>query len=77
MCGATDRNRGSDQNLGDSYEMSIVLVVIVLVLLLGGGGGYYAHGRYGGAGLGGVLGLVILVLVVLWLFGGLSGTGRI
>jgi hypothetical protein len=26
---------------------------------LGGGGGYYAHGRYGGAGLGGVLGLVL------------------
>jgi hypothetical protein len=34
----------------------------LLILLLGGGGGYYAHGRYGGAGLGGVLGLVVLVL---------------
>jgi hypothetical protein len=30
-------------------------------------------GRYGGPGLGGALGLVIVVLVVLWLLGALSG----
>ena len=36
--------------------MSTILIVVVLLLLFGGGGGYYAHGRYGGAGLGGVLG---------------------
>jgi uncharacterized protein DUF3309 len=53
--------------------MGTVLIIIVLILLLGGGGGYYAHGRYGGAGLGGVLGLVLFVLVVLWLVGALSG----
>ena len=49
--------------------MGTILLIILLVLLFGGGGGYYAHGRYGGAELGGVLGLVVLVLVVLWLFG--------
>ena len=56
--------------------MSTILIIIVLVLILGGGGGYYAHGRYGGTGLGGVLGIVVLVLVALWLFGGL-GIGRV
>ncbi len=50
--------------------MSTILIIVVLVILFGGGGGYYAHGRYGGTGLGGVLGLVVLVLLGLWLFGG-------
>lgn len=31
--------------------MSTILIIVVVLLLLGGGGGYYAHGRYGGAGL--------------------------
>lgn len=52
--------------------MSTILIIIVLIVLLGGGG-YYAHGRYGGAGLGSVLGLVVVVLVMLWLFGNLGG----
>ncbi|MDP2332954.1 MAG: DUF3309 family protein [Reyranella sp.] len=51
--------------------MSTILIVVILILLLGGGGGYYGYSRYGGRGLGGVLGLVLLIVVVLWLFGGL------
>ena len=35
--------------------MSTILIIILLILIFGGGGGYYAHGRYGNAGLGGVL----------------------
>ncbi len=50
--------------------MEIILLVIVLVLLFGGGG-YYGYSRYGGSGLGGVLGLVLIALLVLWYFGGL------
>ncbi|MDP1966704.1 MAG: DUF3309 family protein [Reyranella sp.] len=50
--------------------MTTILIVIVLILLLGGGG-YYGHSRYGGRGLGGVLGLVLLIVVVLWLVGAL------
>jgi hypothetical protein len=50
--------------------MSTILIIVVLVLLLGGGG-YYGHSMYGGAGLGGVLGLVLLVAVVVWLMGAL------
>jgi hypothetical protein len=49
------------------YKMSILLIIIVLVVLFGGGGGYYAHRSYGGTGLGGVLGLVLIVVLVIWL----------
>jgi hypothetical protein len=50
---------------------STILIILVLILLLGGGG-YYGHSTYGGAGLGGVLGLVLVVAVVVWLVGGLG-----
>jgi Protein of unknown function (DUF3309) len=51
--------------------MQTILIIVVLVLLLGGGGGYYGYNRYGGRGIGGGLGLVLLVLFVVWLLGGL------
>ena len=44
--------------------MSAILVVVLLVLLLGGGG--FGYSRFGGAGLGGALGLFLMVVVVLW-----------
>lgn len=50
--------------------MGTILIILLLIVVFGGGGGYYGYNRYGGRGLGGVLGLV---LVVLWLFGGLHG----
>ena len=34
-----------------------------------GGGGYYAFNTYGGAGLGGVLGTVLVIFLILWLLG--------
>ena len=34
--------------------MTTILLIILLIILLGGGGGYYAHGRYGAPGIGGV-----------------------
>jgi hypothetical protein len=52
------------------YNMSTILIIVLLILLLGGGG-YYGHSMYGGAGLGGVLDLVLLILVVVWLVGAL------
>ena len=51
--------------------MGTILIIVVVILLLGGGGGYYGYRRYGGAGLGGTLGLVLLIFLVLWLFGAL------
>jgi hypothetical protein len=35
-------------------------------------GGYYGYNRYGGSGLGGALGLVLIVLLVIWLLGGVQ-----
>lgn len=52
--------------------MSTILIILVLFFLLGGGG-YYGFNRYGGAGLGGVLGLVLTIVIVLWLLGILGG----
>jgi uncharacterized protein YjbJ (UPF0337 family) len=54
---------------GEVKRMSTIVIIIILLLIFGGGGGYYAHGRYGGAGLGGVLGTVLVILLVLWLLG--------
>jgi hypothetical protein len=51
--------------------MSTILIIVVLILLLGGGGGYYGFNRYGGRGIGGVLGLVVVLLLAVWLLGGL------
>ena len=39
--------------------MNLIVIIIIVVLLFGGGGGYYAHSYYGGAGLRGVLGIVL------------------
>jgi hypothetical protein len=54
--------------------MSTLLIIILILLIFGGGGGYYAHQNYGASGLGGVLGFILLVLVVLWFMGVLTGT---
>ncbi len=48
--------------------MGTILIIVVLILLFGGGG-YYGYNRYVGVGLGGVLGLVLMIVVVLWLLG--------
>src|SRR6202050_2757362 len=67
----TARRYLADFNFSIRWErtMGTVLIIILILVVFGGGGGYYAHGRYGGAGLGGVLGIVLIVLVVLWLLG--------
>ena len=51
--------------------MSTLLIIVILLLLFGGGGGYYAFNTYGGVGLSGVLGTVLLILVILWVVGAL------
>jgi hypothetical protein len=55
--------------------MPIILIIVLVVLLLGGGGAFY--GRRSGWGTphysGGLLGLVLLILVILWLTGNLGG----
>ena len=52
--------------------MGTILIIVVLILLLGGGGGYYGYNRYGGSGLGGALGRVLIVRLGVWLLGGVQ-----
>jgi hypothetical protein len=56
----------------EELDMTTILIIVLLIVLLGGGGGYYGYRSYGGAGLGGALGLVLVVLLVAWLAGGLA-----
>jgi hypothetical protein len=53
----------------------MLLLIILLVLLFGGGGGYYGYSRWGTGGGLGIVGTVLLVVVVLYLFGGLRFHG--
>ena len=61
MANMTSRKDGNEHGL----------IIVILILIFGGGGGYYAHCRDGGAGLGGVLGTVLIILIVLWIVGGI------
>ncbi len=49
----------------------MLLLIIVLVLLFGGGGGYYGYSRWGSRGGLGLVGTVLLIVVILYLVGGL------
>ena len=53
-------------------HVSLLLIIVVLLLLFGGGGGYYGYSRYGGRGAGGIVGTVFIVLLVIWLLGGIQ-----
>jgi len=52
-------------------ETPMLLLIIVLVLLFGGGGGYYGYSRWGSGGGIGIVGTVLLIVLLLYLFGGL------
>ena len=52
--------------------MSLILIIVVLVVLLGGGGFYGSRAGWGGPHYGGLFGLVVLILVILWLTGNLG-----
>jgi hypothetical protein len=49
-----------------------LIVLILLVLLLGGGGGYYGHSRWGAGGGAGIsLGTVLLIVLAVYVLGGI------
>ena len=51
--------------------MSTLLIILIVLLLLGGGGGWYGYNRWGyGPGLG-IFGLVLIIILLVYLFGGL------
>ena len=49
----------------------MLLLIILLVLLFGGGGGYYGYSRWGTGGGLGIFGTVLLIVVIVYLVGGL------
>ncbi len=53
--------------------MPLIVIIVLLVLLLGGGGFYGSRAGWGRPHYGGLLGLVLLILVILWLTGNLGG----
>jgi hypothetical protein len=55
----------------EETTMTLLLIIVLVIVLLGGGGGYYGYRTWGGPGLGGVLGLVLVILLILYLMGGL------
>ena len=58
---------------GDSGErrLTMLLLIILLVLLFGGGGGYYGYSRWGTGGGIGILGTVLLIVLAVYLLGGI------
>jgi len=51
--------------------MSTFLIVVLAALSLGVSGCYYGCNHYGRRGFGGAMGMVLIVLLVFWFFGGL------
>lgn len=51
--------------------MSLVVIIVLVVLLAGGGYGWRS-GYYGGNAFGGLAGLVVLLAVLYFVFGGAS-----
>jgi hypothetical protein len=49
----------------------MILLIVVLLLALGGGGGYYGYRRWGTGGGIGIFGLVLILLVLFYVFGGI------
>ncbi len=47
-------------------DLFTLVVIVLLVLVIGG---FLGRRRYGNRGLGGVLGLVLVIVLILWLLG--------
>jgi hypothetical protein len=51
--------------------MLMIVLIVLLLLAFGGGGGYYGYRRWGTGGGIGIFGLVQIILVVVYVFGGI------
>jgi hypothetical protein len=49
----------------------LLILLILVILLLGEGGGYYGYSRWGYGGGLGIFGTVLLIVLVLYLLGGI------
>ena len=48
----------------------MLLLIVVLLLLFGAGGGYYGYSRWGTGGGLGIVGTVLIIVLVVYLLGG-------
>jgi uncharacterized membrane protein len=48
---------------------TLLIIIVLLILFGGGGGGYYGYSHYGMGGGIGILGVVLIIALVLFLFG--------
>ena len=58
--------------------MELILIIILLLVLFGGSFGYYRvgyHSRGGPYNIGGVLGVVLIVVLIVWLLRGAGYVG--
>jgi hypothetical protein len=69
--GTQSRAQSRFGDVANRKETQMLLLIIVLLLLFGGGGGYYGYSRWGNRGGIGIVGAVLLIVVVVYLFGGL------
>jgi Protein of unknown function (DUF3309) len=59
-----------DGHIAKGTVMDTILLIIVLLILFGGfGGGYYGYSHYGTGGGISILGVVLIIALVLFLFG--------
>jgi hypothetical protein len=50
----------------------MLIILIILLLVFGAGGGYYGHSRWGYGGSAGIgLGTILLIVLVVYLLGGI------
>jgi hypothetical protein len=49
----------------------MLLLLIVLLLLFGGGGGYYGYSRWGTGGGIGIVGTILVIALLVFVFGGM------
>jgi len=58
---------------GGRFVVELILIVILVIILFGGGFGYYRggyHTRGGPYGVGGILGVILIVILIVWLLRG-------
>jgi len=51
--------------------MLLIVLIVFLLLAFGGGGGYYGYRRWGTGGGIGIFGTVLIILALVYLFGGM------
>jgi hypothetical protein len=53
------------------FPLLVIVLIIILLLAFGGGGGYYGYQKWGTGGGVGIFGLVLIILVLFYVFGGM------